>query len=120
MLVIKQFGPVTYAMGTLQEILAGTGIAAKVRALPEDVAGCTLEMGADGKWTGTLGSLSKATADALYASGALANLATGATYRDTSGTQYTYSAGAGWVGANPTKLDRYLRIATFGDSTADL
>ena len=100
MLVIKQFGPVTYAMGTLQEILAGTGIAAKVRALPNDVAGCTLEMGADGKWVGTLGSLSEATADALYASGALANLATGATYRDTNGTQHTYSAGAGWINMN--------------------
>lgn len=114
MLVIKQFGPVTYAMGTLQEILAGTGIAAKVRALPEDVAGCTLEMGADGRWVGTLGSLSKAAADALYASGALANLATGATYRDTSGTQYTYSAGAGWVDmANRWDGDNLLVI---GDS----
>ena len=99
MLTIKQIGPITYAMGILQEILAATNIIAGSRALPNDVAGCTLEMGADGKWVGTLGSLPKATADALYASGALANLATGATYRDTSGTQYTYGgAGAGWVG----------------------
>ena len=82
--------------GTLAEILASTANPGTYAA-PEDVAGCTLEMGADGKWVGTLGSLSKATTDALYASGALANLATGATYRDTSGTQYTYSAGAGWV-----------------------
>ena len=82
--------------GTLLEILASTANPGTYAA-PEDVAGCTLEMGADGKWVGTLGSLSKATADALYASGALVNLATGATYRDTSGTQYTYSAGAGWM-----------------------
>ena len=40
--------------------MAGTGIAAKVRALPNDVAGCTLEMGADGLWTGNLGTLTQA------------------------------------------------------------
>lgn len=98
MLVIKQFGPVTYAMGTLQEILAGTGIAAKVRALPNDVAGCTLEMGADGKWVGTLGTMSKAPEATKASAVALANLATGATYHDTSSTQYTYGGtGAGWV-----------------------
>ena len=85
--------------GTLAEILASTANPGTYAA-PEDVAGCTLEMGADGKWVGTLGSLSKATADALYSSGALANLATGATYRDTSGTQYAYSAGWGWVGVS--------------------
>ena len=83
--------------GTLAEILASTANPGTYAA-PEDVAGCTLEMGADGKWVGTLGSLSKATADALYASGALANLATGATYRDTSGQQVTWGgAGVGWV-----------------------
>lgn len=121
MLVIKQFGPVTYAMGTLQEILAGTGIAAKVRALPNDVAGCTLEMGADGKWYGDLGTMSKATADALVASGALVNLATGTTYRDTNGTQYTYGR-AGWVAANRTLLDRIMRgesLYAYGDSLVE-
>ena len=95
MLVIKQFGPVTYAMGTLQEILAGTGIAAKVRALPNDVAGCTLEMGADGKWVGTLGSLSKATADALVASGAMASVAVG-TPGNIAGVHVVYGPGVGW------------------------
>ena len=118
MLVIKQFGPVTYAMGTLQEILAGTGIAAKVRALPNDVAGCTLEMGADGKWVGTLGSLSKATADALYASGALANLATGATYREPiNGVPYSWGgAGVGWIGPRAYTGLPAGPVARLGDS----
>ena len=74
MLVIKQFGPVTYAMGTLQEILAGTGIAAKVRALPNDVAGCTLEMSASG-WVGYLG---------VFASDAAMTTATGGNYANLS------------------------------------
>ena len=83
--------------GTLAEILASTANPGTYAA-PEDVAGCTLEMGADGLWTGaSVGTLTQVQADSLVASGALANLATGATYRDTSGTQYTYSAGVGWV-----------------------
>jgi len=94
MLVIKQFGPVTYAMGTLQEILAGTGIAAKVRALPNDVAGCTLEMGADGLWTGaSVGSFGSV--DELNAL-PTAYLATGAR-ASVNGVQYVYrGAGVGW------------------------
>ena len=73
MLVIKQFGPVTYAMGTLQEILAGTGIAAKVRALPNDAAGCTLEMSASG-WVGCLGVFASDAAMATATGGNYANL----------------------------------------------
>lgn len=97
MLVIKQFGPVTYAMGTLQEILAGTGIAAKVRALPNDVAGCTLEMDAGGLWTGNLGTLTKAQADALVAAGVMETVKAGAK-STVSTSDYSWN-GVGWVAA---------------------
>ena len=113
MLVIKQFGPVTYAMGTLQEILSGTGIAAKVRALPNDVAGCTLEMGADGLWTGNLGTLTQAQADALVASGALATVKVG-TPGTVGVTLVRYGgAGVGWVAAIQPKR---RRVWGLGDS----
>ena len=84
--------------GTLAEVLTAPSPNPGTFAMPEDVAGCFLEMGLDGKWTGaSVGTMPKATADALYASGALANLATGATYRDTSGTSYSYQgAEVGW------------------------
>ena len=92
--------------GNLSEILVAAANPGTYAA-PEDVTGCFLEMGAKGgKWYGDLGTMPKATADALYASGALVNLATGATYRDTSGTQYTYSAGAGWVVSGGVRFGR--------------
>lgn len=98
MLVIKQFGPITYAMGTLQEILAGTGIAAKVRALPNDVAGCTLEMGADGLWAGNLGTLTQAQADALVAAGVMASVKAGASAQVDGGpVTWRGAAAGGWV-----------------------
>ena len=105
--------------GTLLEILASTANPG-TKASPNDVAGCTLEMGADGKWYGDLGTMPKATADALYASGALANLATGATYRDTSGTQYTYSTGAGWVADPQINQFHAGDISLFGNSIIEL
>ena len=95
--------------GTLTEILASTANPGTYAA-PEDVAGCTLEMGADGKWVGTLGSLPKATADALYASGALANLATG-TPGNVAGALVRYGgAGVGWVSTAPTVAAKSARL----------
>lgn len=63
--------------GTLLEILASTANPGTY-AVPEDVAGCTLEMGADGLWTGaSVGTLTQAQADALVASGAMAKVKAG-------------------------------------------
>ena len=63
--------------GTLAEILASTANPGTYAA-PEDVAGCTLEMGADGLWTGaSVGTLTQVQADALVASGVLASVKTG-------------------------------------------
>jgi len=86
---------------TLSEILAITP-AVQTVADATDVPGVRLEWmktteNPTGAWYGDLGTMPKAAADALYASGALANLATGATYRDTSGVPSVYQPGAGWV-----------------------
>ena len=84
--------------GNLSEILVATANPGTYAA-PEDVTGTFLEMGTDGLWTGaSVGALTQAQADALYASGALANLATGVTYREPiNGTQYTYDGEeVGW------------------------
>ena len=62
--------------GTLAEILASTANPGTYAA-PEDVAGCTLEMGADGLWTGSLGTLTQAQADALVAAGVMGNVRAG-------------------------------------------
>ena len=113
MLVIKQFGPVTYAMGTLQEILAGTGIAAKVRALPNDVSGCTLEMSASG-WVGCLGVFASDAAMATATGGNYTNLVTGGVTVNIAGVRYTYQgAVVGWVASREAKI---TRIGVVGDS----
>lgn len=120
MLVIKQFGPVTYAMGTLQEILAGTGIATKVRALPNDVAGCTLEMGVNGLWTGNLGTLTRAQANALVAAGALAKVQI-RTPAEIGGNCARWT-GAAWQSALDLAFDRTHvgeMPAFIGDSITD-
>lgn len=64
--------------GSLAYILAQTNVKQGTKALPNDVAGCTLEMGADGLWTGaSVGTLTQVQADALVASGALASVKVG-------------------------------------------
>ena len=85
--------------GKLSEILASTANPGTYAA-PEDVAGCTLEMGADGKWTGaSVGTLTQVQADALVASGAMATVKVG-TPGNVAGVPYSWG-GAGWgpVGA---------------------
>ena len=103
--------------GNLSEILVAAANPGTYAA-PEDVTGTFLEMGTDGKWYGDLGTMPKATADALHTSGALANLATGATYRDVNGTQYTYSAGAGWVAGDIGPGSPSTPFATIAERTA--
>ena len=81
--------------GTLAEILASTANPGTYAA-PEDVAGCTLEMGADGLWTGaSVGTLTRVQADALVASGAMATVKVG-TPGNVSGVLYSWS-GSAWV-----------------------
>ena len=67
-----------YAEASLVEILSATKIPTGIRARPFDVAGCTLEMGADGLWTGaSVGTLTKEQGDALVASGVMGNVKVG-------------------------------------------
>ena len=79
--------------GTLLEILASTANPGTYAA-PEDVAGCTLEMGADGLWTGNLGTLTQAQADALVAADVMGNVKAG-TLGTTAGTLVHWD-GLGW------------------------
>ena len=79
--------------GTLAEILASTANPGTYAA-PEDVAGCTLEMGADGLWTGaSVGTLTQVQADALVASGAMAAVKAG-TPGNVSGVPCSWSGSA--------------------------
>ena len=80
--------------GKLSEILASTANPGTYAA-PEDVAGCTLEMGADGLWTGNVGTLTQVQADALVASGAMASVKVG-TPGNVAGALVRYG-GARWV-----------------------
>ena len=119
MLVIKQFGPVTYAMGSLQEILAGTGISTGVRALPNDVAGCTLEMSASG-WVGCLGVFDSDAAMATATGGNYANLASNATVLSAA-ILYTWS-GTQWVNILPiatTTVAGKVSVPTGQDISVD-
>ena len=83
--------------GTLAEILVSTANPGTYAA-PEDVTGCFLEMGADGKWdgasVGSFGSVGELNAlpTAYLALGARASVL---------GVQYTYGAG-GWVALQQT------------------
>jgi len=105
---------------TLSEILAITP-AVQTVADATDVPGVRLEWmktteNPTGAWYGDLGTMPKAAADALYASGALANLATGATYRDTSGVPSVYTPGVGWVAQNLKDPSIAGDVAIFGNS----
>lgn len=81
--------------GALAEILVSTANPGTYAA-PEDVTGTFLEMGADGKWYGaSVGALTQAQADALYASGAMATVKVG-TPGNVSGVPYSWS-GTAWV-----------------------
>ena len=50
---------------TLGTSVTQTTVPVRSKARPTDVAGCTLEMGADGLWTGNLGTLTQAQANAI-------------------------------------------------------
>ena len=83
--------------GTLLEILASTANPGTYAA-PEDVAGCTLEMGADGLWTGaSVGTLTQVQADALVAAGAMGQVKAG-TPGNVAGTLVRWGGGGvGWT-----------------------
>lgn len=95
---IGQFPDVRIELrGRLSEILAESGANPGTYACPEDVVGCFLEMGADGKWAGaSVGTFSSfAELDALPKGG----LAVGA-QATANGVPYTYQGGgAGWRNA---------------------
>jgi hypothetical protein len=51
---------------TLSEILSSPNVNPGTFAVPEDVTGCFLEMGLDGKWAGpSVGNLTQAQADTI-------------------------------------------------------
>lgn len=78
---------------TLGTSVTQTTVPAGSKARPTDVAGCTLEMGADGLWTGNLGTLTQAQADALVAAGVMGEVNVGT--RATVGTiEYSWSGSA--------------------------
>ena len=108
--------------GTIAEILATPTANDNVYGCPDDVAGASLEA-KGGKWYGSLGVLTAAQWAGIYT----ANIGPGATAKvvDASGNVTSYEAVSSggavqWLtDVNPTRLSRFLRLATFGDSTAD-
>ena len=86
---------------TLGTSVTQTTVPVGSKARPTDVAGCTLEMGADGLWTGaSVGTLTQVQADALVASGAMATVKAG-TPGNVAGTLVCYGGvGVGWVRAS--------------------
>ena len=95
---------------TLGTSVTQTTVPVGSKARPTDVAGCTLEMGADGKWTGaSVGSFATfGELDALPKG----NLAIGVR-ASVAGVQYTYGA-RGWAEAGGG-ASRY-GVAAVGDS----
>ena len=101
--------------GTLLEILASTANPGTYAA-PEDVAGCTLEMGADGKWVGCLGVFASDTAMAAATGGNYVNLSISGVTAITATITMVWS-GTAWVsvGVSVNQLNRY-GYAMVGDS----
>jgi len=114
---------------TLGTSVTQTTVPVGSKARPTDVAGCTLEMGADGLWTGNLGTLTQAQADALVALGVMAKVKVG-TPAEIDGKHARWTGTAwqsdlivgpfadlatanAWAAANPSSLFNGL-LATAG------
>ena len=101
--------------GTLAEILAAPANPGAF-AVPDDVTGCFLEMGADGKWAGpSVGNLTQAQADALVSSGAMASVAVG-TQGTVDSSQVYYGVGNRWVYTHVSDNATSDALMLFGDS----
>lgn len=84
---------------------------------PSDAFGCRIQYKA-GKWFGDFGTWASKTALTTAIGGQEARIELGSRATLPSGQVTWRGASVGWAG-DPIVLDRYLRIATFGDSTAD-
>ena len=106
--------------GSLAYILSQTNVKQGTKAAPNDVAGCTLEMGADGLWTGaSVGTLTQVQADALVASGVLATVKT-ATPATVNGQSVQWGgAGVGWVPKSILGRSFGSRMLIIGDSISN-